>query len=637
MKHLPLLAFLVIVTIVIARAVRQIGAENPDAILSPALPSSQAPATDPILQSSLGDTRLERAALPVEHALPDATTFLAQTDPAFTPVALPSGALHDQQGAVVLKFTLNEEHALGRLNPGTYTVTMSGPGWTPSPTEFTLDALDLGSLGQRLETLLSPAAIYRGRVVDERTSGPVEVLNVTARYREAGATWETFAELRNDTSYPNGVFQFGGVPIETGEVSFAFKADGYFGGQTDWLPVGPGVLIDNLAVVLRPDDQPSGDLVGRVIGQGRAIAGTDVSVFRVTEGGVSRVFVNDAGASPSSSFQDDRDLERTVVKTGSDGEFSVELRPGEYRLMVSHDGYAPQLSEPITVLPGVQVSHDLILKAGTHLIGRLQVSTDDPHLALSSLRVWIEGQDVDYGPMLDDEGEFQSKWLAEGHYLATVRGGAGRNDLVRSMSFQVSGEAEMRILIPCGSLAEGVTIDGRIDRPAGTEGLLWIAAAIPTANQTPSAFHSTTPDNDGRFRFHGLPEGEFQIGVVGFDGPAGSTDFNGSSRRFISVGSVETTKANAGRCQIRMAFEPTVLIIQCEGSGHGTATLAIEADGEHPQFGFLAAEMNRVYGLHTGEQARIEGLPPGHYRLTGSNVNQLFEAKAETVLTVQIP
>lgn len=440
-------------------------------------------------------------------------------------------ALSDASGRVVLE----------RIPPGRYEISLRRNGYANyqgragaegNPGSLTLSA------GERLKGLvlrMTPAAVIAGRVVDE-DGEPLAWARVTAmQYRwvsgrrqlvpAGGATTDDRGEYRIFGLAP-GRYWVSAVwteqELDPRPWAGARSADRlaypeiYYPGalepeQAAPVPVRAGEEQGGIDFRLWPVQAVT--LSGRVVKPGPQGGVRDTTVMLARRTRLGRF-----GAAPR----------RFAPVDPATGRFTVtHVRPGPHLLTAIHrDGentlYARQEIEVGAAdIEGIE----LVLAPGITIRGRVEVEKDGAEsVKLDGMRVWLQGEDSEgFLPGMNsgrvrDDGTFELRNLSpgrysvrivrlpEGAYLKSAR--LGDRDVLSSGLMLEPGSGSLTLLLsPFGGDVDGVVFDSERKPAAGATVVL-----VPAEDKRhrEDLYFEQAADQNGRFRFRGVPPGDYR-------------------------------------------------------------------------------------------------------------------------------
>lgn len=360
-----------------------------------------------------------------------------------------------------------------------------------------------------------------GVVRDGATLDPLEGAIVETRTGEYSArvSAEPRLGLVDAVSDERGEFRLEGLAKTSYTVSAS--APGY--GRTTKMNVAPEAAVEFYLF-------PGSGVYGRLLDEkGEPVEGALVSA----EGG-------------------DRSFPRSAQRSDAEGRFAVlGLEPGEYRLFVRHDDFAPAAHE-VEVTKDSDTELELVLTPGVTLTGRLLNENDDPVAGKVSLRS-LDGFGVSalirarMTAESDAEGFFSLASVPTGDHtlLAEARGYGSKNveDLVSGKTKEEDlGDIVVEI---------GLSISGRVLDENGNPVVSAVVSAAQPARGTMSSagdlFVVANADEEGRFVLAGLSPGAHHL-------TASAPGFGNSERVMAEPGASNVT-----------------LTLQLTGSIRGTA------------------------------------------------------------------
>lgn len=357
--------------------------------------------------------------------------------------------------------------AIADVSPGPIELSVQAPRYQ----EAELKGLEVkpGQDLTGLDVMLPPGAAVEGKVLspEGRPIADAEVTLAEASPNEAGSFSPLWA-----TTDSEGQYRIEGVP--PGQRTFEARAEGYRRGVRD-VEVTPGTR----AVDFQLDRGL--EVSGRVVDDGgNPVPGADVTLI------AGRNYVDAARA-----------------LSGADGTFRLGgVQDGIYRLITRKEGYTADFQgQPVTVAGAPVSGLEVRLANGATIIGRLS------GVEFSQLsRVRITANSPGNPGQVDPEGNYRIPHLAPGtwtvsaavpdtslHAEGTVHLEPGVSEA--RLDLQLGGGHELRGVV----LRNGEPLAGAVlflDKPGS------IASA-----------QSGTADYQGAFRFGGLDNGTYELGV----------------------------------------------------------------------------------------------------------------------------
>ncbi|MFC4303031.1 carboxypeptidase regulatory-like domain-containing protein [Cohnella boryungensis] len=280
---------------------------------------------------------------------------------------------------------LDGTFSLGNVSPGTYSVSVSAPGFVTS----TLTVNVSPGLSSSADAVLQPeAAIVTGNVRNALNGQGITGVQINV---------SSVAGLPVETAFTDekGGFTLTGVPIGNFTISASASR---FGTDTAAIVTKPG-RISTVELSLTPDP---GEAFGFVSDQssGANLAGAAVRIFDATT-----------------------NMLIATVLSGNGGEYSFPgLAPGSYTVTCSADGYADELGG-FAIFSGEATRYSFALDP---LPGRLngKVKRSDTNGPLQNCQVVVR-QYNNFGPQLaavqtDSKGNFDLGEIASSNYALTA-------------------------------------------------------------------------------------------------------------------------------------------------------------------------------------------------------------------------
>ena len=405
-------------------------------------------------------------------------------------------------------------------------------------------------VAQPVVVRLDPAALVRGRVVDEDGAG-IPGAKVFLEWRsslpEKPSVLTGEHAARTAVSDREGRFELRGVPEGSGEVTV--EADGFVASDSlsvaipqdpkkEWTvvlqrgatlegristrqgdPVG-GARVTAESAQTRSDDDGRYLLAGVPLGEvevevvhadyprqvrmlkiesGHRVAGVVLSAAREPV----------AGASVSlETLMEGRDQRAYRAHTGTTGTFELPtVADGEYRIVASADGFAEEKpSETITIRGSDRSDLEVILDRGASIVGRV---LGLPREELAWVEVSAEGDDADAGSpvvRVDAEGRFALRHLALGNWQVRARHPQRQRSVEARAVLRAHGEEAVRDL----RFGGGLSLTGRV--VLGDEPLA--GALVSLRAQSHALERSAVTDYQGEFELTDLDTDRYHLGVI---------------------------------------------------------------------------------------------------------------------------
>jgi uncharacterized GH25 family protein len=350
------------------------------------------------------------------------------------------------------------------VSPGVFRLSARAPRY--QETELTNLELKAGQDLTHLEIVLKAGATVEGRVLSP--DGPMpdaEVAVVQSSTGDFGSYWPLRATTDGD-----GQYRIDGIP--PGKNTLEARAEGYRRALRDVDVAARTPAVDF-------DLERGLEASGRAVDDGGApVPGAQVLLI------AGRGFTN---------------AQRTL--TGADGGFRITgLQEGSYTLRASKDGYAsdPQ-GVPVTLAGASATGLEVRLSGGGAITGRLT------GLEFSQLsRVWVSTSLL-YVGRVDPEGSYRIPNLPPGDYTVTA--------LVPDTALHAEGrvtlapgapEAKLDLQLGNGHTLTGVVL---------SNGEPLAGASVALVKTGTAVSQSALTDYEGGFRFGGLDDGPYDLGV----------------------------------------------------------------------------------------------------------------------------
>lgn len=436
-------------------------------------------------------------------------------------------------------FVLGDQPSGAPLN-----LVISAQGFTPAGLRGVR-----APVAQPVVVRLDPAALVRGRVVDEDGAG-ISGARIFLEWRsslpEKPSVQTGEHAARTAVSDREGRFELRGVPEGSGEVTV--EADGFVASDSfpvvipqdpknEWTvvlqrgailegristrqgdPVG-GTRVTVESAQARSDDDGKYLLAGVPLGefevevvhadyprQVRMLkieSGSNVLDVQLQDGHrVTGIVLSAArepvpGASVSlETLVEGRDQRAYRTHTGMAGTFELPtVADGEYQIVASADGFAEEKpSETITIRGSDRNDLEVILDRGASIVGRV---LGLPREELAWVEVSAEGDDVDAGSpvvRVDAEGRFALRHLALGNWQVRARHPQRQRSVEVRAVLRAHGEEAVRDL----RFGGGLSLTGRVvlaDEPLA-------GALVSLRAQSHSLERSAVTDYQGEFELH---------------------------------------------------------------------------------------------------------------------------------------
>jgi hypothetical protein len=212
-----------------------------------------------------------------------------------------------------------------------------------------------------------------------------------------------------------------------------------------------------------------------------------------------------------------------AVTTDGAGRFVIAaLAPGSYQLAASHPAFAATATAPLRIPPGGLENLEIRLPAGGRLAGEVRDAAGAPAAAvqvrvgaLSRTLPWNDTREV----FTDGAGKFSLSGLPRRTVQVVALGPRGASRMV-SADLSAADTASVTLTLEQTGSLEGLVVDGKGQpiaeaqvsargAPPADQPLLWDLRGGPMQ----------VSDGSGRFRFAGLPDGEYRLRAARPDAP----------------------------------------------------------------------------------------------------------------------
>ncbi|HED65469.1 MAG TPA: sigma-70 family RNA polymerase sigma factor [Planctomycetes bacterium] len=395
--------------------------------------------------------------------------------------------------------------AVGR---GMQTLVVEAEGYAPSRTVLAIP--DHGDVLFGVEVVLDPAHFVAGRVLDE-SGDPIEGVRVFPLY---------FCEYMDTqaTSDASGRFRLEGLPGS--DLALEFYAPGKCYQRLE--EAVAEVDVDDFEVSL----VPAGGLAGRVLD---GITGQPVKSFRVRFVAPGELAPGEVRLSSYSASW----LREGHLFESDEGTWNTEDEDGlppstVVGIEIRAEGYAPTV-EPHAVVSTEPEEHLLTLELfpGGTLEGTVLSAENHSPLEGATVKLYRSDEEFAEGysddthnrriARVDTAGRFRFENVASGEHRLLVLAENLRAEIDGPFEVAPGGTTQRLIELEAGSTLEGTLRDWQGNARAGVEVLLTPMVVEPSS---PFRDWRTTTDEEGGFRFTGLPAGTFRIGPM--DGSGGS-------------------------------------------------------------------------------------------------------------------
>ena len=394
------------------------------------------------------------------------------------------GAITDAKGSYTIADVLS----------GNYALAVDRPGYSVPRSEIALVA------GRTVPKQFygTPLGTIAGIVIDEQKR-PVAAARISTRAasRDNGMNFMMMPGRGGRGAYsgPDGRFVAREVSTEADVIVEAAKK-GYPPASTSALRVNPGEKKSGITLTI-----PRGlAFSGRVLDKNnKPVSGAAVDLSSSTQdptAGMRRMIASGMGR-PS----DD------VVRSASDGTFTVRVKEGRYDVNVKAEGYAAKTLRAQNVVPGMKPV-DVVLEPGVEITGRVtRAGTGVDGVTVMAMSM-SEGMN---STQSGADGSFRLTDLTPGSMMLI----ASRQDaFIQEMRNVTAPAKDVNIELPPGGRIVGHVVDKATHSPVTS-----FQAGVSTARggggmvvQTPPMLKAFTAD-DGAFTLENLRPGSTQVVV----------------------------------------------------------------------------------------------------------------------------
>lgn len=492
--------------------------------------------------------------------------------------------------------------SVGPLLPGSYSMTTNVPGYGEGEISVDLKA------GEKLSKTiyLEQAASVSGMVSDEdKRSIPGAVVTAgSADDSGPGGGRMRMQRMMREGSRtgPDGRFVVRSVFPDTSLMLSAFKK-GLPRASSAPVKLASGERKSNVQIVI-----PRGIAVeGKVIdSEGRPIEGVAVNASEAEAGGGMRfmMIVLDRGGS--------RDFD--VVRTGSDGRFSLQLKEGKYDLLFQSDSYALKRMRGYSVAPRSQPI-EVVLEPGHEISGRV-IRADGSGVADARVSVIGPNQPPGDPAMTGPDGGFAIGNLEAG---PTMIGVFKAQESIRENQSVTAPARDLVIQLKAGGKISGRVIDKAtgspvVDFQAGLSGTRAGGGMVMVMPPNLRSFRA----EDGTFLLENVPAGQGQL-IVRAPG-------------YVEA-KVPGLRIEEGKLlsDVEVALESGVRLSGKVTSAEGTplSGVEVEAEGDDPAMPMRMRMPGGVSAMTdaTGEYS-LESLAPGEKTFTFNKNGYVTERKS---------
>jgi uncharacterized GH25 family protein len=487
--------------------------------------------------------------------------------------------------------------------PGSYTVTGNHPGYEMQPVDVAAAA---GETSSR-ELSLDPLAIVSGLVMDEdrRPVAAAFVKPAADQFPRRGM------RMRDDTTVSGPDGRFTARVVVDGGVHLTAAKKGFPVAKSDALDLTPGERTTGVVLTI-----PTGIAVsGRVTdASGNPLSGIGVTTSESESGGMMRMAIMIGG--PRQRGDD-------VVRTASDGTYTLRVREGTYDFHFRGEGFAPKsvrgqavtLSEPRTV--------DASLEPAAEITGRV-TRAGTP---VADARVLVFAPGVDAMTTTAPDGSFTLGDLAAGTVRINVR---KEMEFVDEMRNITAPARDVVIEIPPGG-----RVTGRVVEKGSKKAIPTFQAGITTSRGGGGMVMMAPP----RLRDFNSEDGAFTLENV----PAGSTVVVASAPGYAASRMNVTVEEGKTTGNVELELDPGVRLVGKVTSSTGTPLSDVRV-GIEPSVGgtFSTRGMDRGATTDANGEYVLDGLEAGEETLVFSHPRYAATSKtvtlkgSETRLDVQL-
>lgn len=412
----------------------------------------------------------------------------------------------------------------------------------------------------------------------------------------------------------DGTFTLSNLPV--GEVTITGAADGF--ANTDrqlMLVAGESMQVDiNL--------KPAGFIEGTVTNEyGEPVAGVPLAAYDA--GGPNQLsFIMKSFFGETLPDRGESEMFPASIRTDEDGYYRIDnLKPTKYVVLANSREYEKYASPELDVKAGATVVHDIQLKVGGTIFGRVYDAYENPVSGAAVTCASLQGQEQlrIRTAYTDSNGNYEITGLAEGTYTVLRNDGDLTQFMLPNPSNQVTVKSGQRVEFDIYSQRPGtariygrVTLDGR---PYAEESLVLAGGGFKGF-----AANTTRTDADGNYEFRNVPLGTYQIAQSGGRMPSlvrkrvrvdreGDIEFNIDYVTVTLSGRVEMEGGEVPEGRIRVIASPV--------SPTGQDSMGDDEEvNDLEMMIFQEATADRETGAF-----EITGLSPGFYRLTVRSEN----------------
>ncbi|HYC78426.1 MAG TPA: carboxypeptidase-like regulatory domain-containing protein [Planctomycetota bacterium] len=255
-----------------------------------------------------------------------------------------------QAPALATKTAADGTFTVDGLEDGAYEVTALAKGYRPPAAKSV-------AAGASVDFDLEPNGRFLGRVVDAVTGEPVREFRLAITAPEQRLI-SRIQKRRFKPDAGDGSFEF--VDVAPGKWQLVAEAQGYAGGRSDAIVVGPGERVEGVVIRLTKGCEVRCRIVGP---DGAPVADASVEIEPA-----------DPNPNPLTElFKKNVLRDRTSAKSGRDGRVSLpNVAGGRYVFNVEHVGFSSKTTEAFDVPDaGVLERPDVTLSKGATVTGRV--------------------------------------------------------------------------------------------------------------------------------------------------------------------------------------------------------------------------------------------------------------------------
>jgi protocatechuate 3,4-dioxygenase beta subunit len=385
-------------------------------------------------------------------------------------------------------------YALPSLPAGAFNAYLFRPGFAGSPASFSVTP------GQKLVKNLPATEESRvaGSVLDEEKR-PIAgaMLTATDVETDRGAMFmmaRPVGARHEAMSAPDGRFVIRTQADADLQILAAKK--GLPSAKTATLRLAPGERKSNVILTI-----PRGvALTGRVVdGDGKPVSGVAVEAAQSTGSNFGMNFMRRMGGDPAR----DRD---NVIRTGSDGTFSLRVREGSYDVTFTREGFAPKQARGQQVTAASKPL-EVTLEPGAEITGRVTRSG----AGVEGVNVTAISEGSFNGVVTASDGSFRLSDLTPGSTMVNFRKPDAFIQVMRNVT---APSRDVSVELPAGGRITGRVFDKASHNPVTSfqAGINVSRSGGGRAIMMPPQLRSFTSD-DGSFVLENVPPGDTQVVV----------------------------------------------------------------------------------------------------------------------------